>query len=388
MTDTAAVPVAFVVNGKPVSARVEPRLHLADFLRDHLRLTGTHLGCEHGVCGACTVLIDGAPARSCITYAAACEGLKIRTIEGFEDDETMALLRETFSREHGLQCGFCTPGMLITSRDIVCRLPDADEKRVRVELSGNLCRCTGYKGIVNAVCAALAETGEPRSRKAPPRPATAQRLKVFTPAAPRSATPAAGEAEISAAARKGWNRFEESFVLALHPDRVWDAFANLPMVAACLPGAELQEYDASSVKGRINIKLGPIHAAFAGTASIEREDATRTGYIRGAGSDGRSGSRTRGEVTYRVVPANGGADTCVIAVVEYNLQGTLAQFSRSSLAQELGRTLVAQFAANLSACLGNADSADSIAATAPVSLNAWRLLWTAFTRLVGRSRSL
>ena len=144
-------PISLTVNGQTVQALVEPRMHLGDFLREHCRLTGTHLGCEHGVCGACTVLIAGAPARSCITYAVACDGLAIRTIEGFDDDATMADLREAFSREHALQCGFCTPGMLIAARDIAERIPDADERRIRVELSGNLCRCTGYRGIVNAV---------------------------------------------------------------------------------------------------------------------------------------------------------------------------------------------------------------------------------------------
>ena len=117
------VPIALTVNGRALRALVEPRTHLADFLREHCRLTGTHLGCEHGVCGACTVLIAGAPARSCLTYAVACEGLSIETIEGFDDDPIMADLREAFSREHGLQCGFCTPGMLISARDIVRRLP-------------------------------------------------------------------------------------------------------------------------------------------------------------------------------------------------------------------------------------------------------------------------
>jgi carbon-monoxide dehydrogenase small subunit len=149
--------IALTVNGRPVSGQVEPRTHLADFLRDHLLLTGTNLGCEHGVCGACTLWIDGAPARSCITYAVACDGADVRTIEGFEDDEVMAALREAFTAEHALQCGYCTPGMLATSRDIVLRLPDADEARVREELSGNLCRCTGYVGIVRAVMRVLAE---------------------------------------------------------------------------------------------------------------------------------------------------------------------------------------------------------------------------------------
>jgi carbon-monoxide dehydrogenase small subunit len=147
--------IQLTVNGQRVTGQVEPRTHLADFLRDHLMLTGTNIGCEHGVCGACTLWIDGAPARSCITFAAACDGADVRTIEGFEDDEVMAELRDAFTAEHALQCGYCTPGMLATSRDIVLRLPDADEARVREELSGNLCRCTGYVGIVRAVMRVL-----------------------------------------------------------------------------------------------------------------------------------------------------------------------------------------------------------------------------------------
>ena len=132
-------------------------MQLADFLRDQLLLTGTHLGCEHGVCGACTLYLDGRPARSCITYAVACDGADVRTIEGFDDDEVMGELREAFSAEHALQCGYCTPGMLVTARDIVLRLPDADEMRMRLELAGNLCRCTGYVGIVRAILRVLAE---------------------------------------------------------------------------------------------------------------------------------------------------------------------------------------------------------------------------------------
>ena len=145
------------VNGKQVSATVEPRLNLADFLRDGRMLTGTHVGCEHGVCGACTVEIDGAPARSCIAYAAACDGATIRTIEGLDADPVMVQLREAFSAEHALQCGYCTPGMMVTARDIVMRLPHADEARIRKELSGNLCRCTGYVGIVRAIQLVLAQ---------------------------------------------------------------------------------------------------------------------------------------------------------------------------------------------------------------------------------------
>ena len=156
------------VNGREISADVEPRQHLADFLRERLLFTGTHLGCEQGACGACTVLLDGSPVRSCIVYAVSCEGRDVRTIEGLENDEVISQLRSAMSNHHGLQCGFCTPGMLLTSRDIVTRLPDADERRVREELSGNLCRCTGYVGIVSAVRAVLSErkitsTGQARA---------------------------------------------------------------------------------------------------------------------------------------------------------------------------------------------------------------------------------
>ena len=153
--------INLTVNGQPVSAAVEPRTHLADFLREHEGLTGTHLGCEHGVCGACTIELDGAPARSCIQFAVRCEGASVRTIEGFDDDAVLTQLRAAFTAEHALQCGYCTPGMLITARDIVQRLPhlvkDADEARIRVELAGNLCRCTGYQGIVRAIQRVLRE---------------------------------------------------------------------------------------------------------------------------------------------------------------------------------------------------------------------------------------
>ena len=143
--------VRLIVNGEPCSAEVAGRTQLAELLRDHLHLTGTHLGCEHGVCGACTVLVDGKPIRSCITYAQACEGADVVTVEGLGDDPVGQALREAFARHHALQCGFCTPGMLIAAWDIVTRLAPTDEAAIRHELSGNLCRCTGYVGIVAAV---------------------------------------------------------------------------------------------------------------------------------------------------------------------------------------------------------------------------------------------
>ena len=138
------------VNGEAVAAEVEDRMTLADFLRDRLDLTGTHLGCEHGVCGACTVLVDDEPVRACITLAAAVAGREVRTIEGFEEDRAMEVIRECFSEAHGLQCGYCTPGMVITVRDLLQRGRCADADQIRAELAGNLCRCTGYAGIVKA----------------------------------------------------------------------------------------------------------------------------------------------------------------------------------------------------------------------------------------------
>ncbi len=146
--------LALTVNGKKVAAEVEPRMHLGDFLRERELLTATHLGCEHGVCGACTVLLDGRPVRSCITLALACEGRAVTTLEGLEADPAMAELRDAFSAEHGLQCGFCTPGLLTTLLEFLRDNPDPSEDEVRIAISGNLCRCTGYQGIVDAALVA------------------------------------------------------------------------------------------------------------------------------------------------------------------------------------------------------------------------------------------
>ena len=143
--------ITLTLNGESVVSSVDPRTHLADFLRETQGLTGTHLGCEHGICGACTLLLDGVPVRSCITYAVACDGATVTTIEGLDDDELTKELRQAFSREHALQCGYCTPGMLISARDLALRAESAQEREIRIAMSGNLCRCTGYVGIVRAI---------------------------------------------------------------------------------------------------------------------------------------------------------------------------------------------------------------------------------------------
>jgi aerobic-type carbon monoxide dehydrogenase small subunit (CoxS/CutS family) len=149
------MPVAFTVNSKPVEVEVEPRTTLADCLYA-LRLTGTHVGCEHGVCGACTVIIDGAAVRSCLMLAVQAEGSRIVTVEGLSQEDGLTPLQATFRKHHALQCGFCTPGMLTTAHALLSEEPDADEARIRSVLSGNLCRCTGYIPIIEAVLEARA----------------------------------------------------------------------------------------------------------------------------------------------------------------------------------------------------------------------------------------
>ena len=151
---SATQPVHFELNGKPVEANVPARTTLVDCLRHHLMQTGTHVGCEHGVCGACTVIVDGDAVRSCLMLAVQADGAKVTTVEGLSMDESLTPLQAEFRKHHALQCGFCTPGMLTTAHALLTEEPDADRERIREVLSGNLCRCTGYIAIVEAVYAA------------------------------------------------------------------------------------------------------------------------------------------------------------------------------------------------------------------------------------------
>jgi aerobic carbon-monoxide dehydrogenase small subunit len=354
------------VNARAAKASVEPRTHLADFLRDHLNLTGTHLGCEHGVCGACTLLIDGVPARSCITLAAACDGARVITIEGLDNDEIAAELRAAFTREHALQCGYCTPGMLISARDLVLRLDEPDERAIRLGLSGNLCRCTGYVGIVRAVRSVIADR---RKRGIEPVPGAgrAQLGPVGSGNGARTARSettrqaASVEVQESAGGRAAIpdfvpdKVFEEHFTVAAPPDKVFAMFGNIKAIAACLPGVALTgEPTAEHVEGLIRVKLGPISAGFRGAARIERDAATRSGRIVGAGNDQRSRSSTQGEIRYRVVPVDAGAGARVELAIGYSLQGMLAQIAREGLVRDLAARLTADFARNLQRQLSGA----------------------------------
>ncbi|MBQ8105319.1 MAG: (2Fe-2S)-binding protein [Afipia sp.] len=149
MTDL--MPISLTVNGERVSAHVLPRLNLADFLREHLSLTGTHVGCEHGVCGACTVRVNGDIVRACLLLAVQAENASVETIEGLSDSGEISDLQAAFQDRNALQCGYCTPGMLMAAQDILIHEPHADREQIREHLSGNYCRCTGYHAIVDAV---------------------------------------------------------------------------------------------------------------------------------------------------------------------------------------------------------------------------------------------
>jgi carbon-monoxide dehydrogenase small subunit len=160
---TAPVLISLDVNGERVEAHVLPRLNLADFLREHLKLTGTHVGCEHGVCGACTVRVSGEIVRSCLMLAAQVHGASVETIEGLSDSGEIADLQAAFRDRNALQCGFCTPGMLMAAQDLLKRSSAPDREQIREHLSGNYCRCTGYQAIVDAV----ETTALARTRRAP-----------------------------------------------------------------------------------------------------------------------------------------------------------------------------------------------------------------------------
>jgi aerobic carbon-monoxide dehydrogenase small subunit len=340
--------INLTINGQGFEELVEPRTHLADFLRDRLHLTATHIRCEQGVCGACTILIDGSPARSCITYAAFCQGAEVITLEGLEHDPIIESLRSAFSIEHGLQCGFCTPGMLVTARDIVRRLPEADEARVRRELNGNLCRCTGYAGIARAICRVLEErrglVGEcdtstafklgPVGARHLPSASTAER-KRLPDSAPMPEVAAVDSKDLGLGSRAANLETSLSFTVAHGADETWAALEDVENVARCMPGASLTEHSTDGrLAGRVTVKIGPIATNFIGTGLIVRDASARRGILYGSGRDRLSGTTVRAEVSYAVF-AESDTVSRVDVTVRALLAGALAQFSRSSIVQDL-----------------------------------------------------
>jgi carbon-monoxide dehydrogenase small subunit len=358
-----------VVNGERRAINAAPRAHLADVLREELLLTGTHIGCEHGVCGACTVLIDDQPARACLTFPALCDGASVRTIEGLDDDPTILALRAAFKAEHALQCGYCTPGMLVTARDIVLRLPGADEARVRLELAGNLCRCTGYQGIVGAILSVLANPPQmaPAAAPLPVRPAadtTIARDRAAPPSAPAQASAPGGRTL----------KLKQPFTLS--PDALWAALQDPALLVSCVPGATLTDRQGEALRGELQAGLGPIRTRFAGEGHLRYDAATRAGTLQGDGLDRLSATRVRGLMTFRVTPADGGSVLEIEA--EYDLRGPLAQLARPAIVSAFAAELIASFARRLEAALG----AEPRAARAT---GGWTAAWRWLFRMLGRN---
>jgi carbon-monoxide dehydrogenase small subunit len=395
------MPLTLSVNGRAVSAMVEPRLHLADFLREELNLTGTHLGCEHGVCGACTLLVDGEPIRSCIAFAGACGGAEVTTIEGLDADEIAIELRAAFNREHAVQCGFCTPGMLVSARDLVLRLAEPDERRIRLGLSGNLCRCTGYAGIVQAVRSVIAAR---RGRGLSPTAADPERglgpvgarigsgLAAAGALAPKTVAPSIPLPGVKTpAAFTPAHSFEQRFAIRCPPAEAFAAFGRIREIADCIPGAFVDgEPKPNRVEGGIRVRLGPISPVFRGAALIERDDEKLEGRILGAGADAGERSAVQGEIRYRVVSGEAPGAARVELTIGYVLKGPLAQFGRPSLVRNLAGRMIAEFSRNLEARLTGGSSA-----APPKAINLPRLvlgsLSAGFARwakaLLGRGRT-
>jgi carbon-monoxide dehydrogenase small subunit len=381
--------IALTVNGRPVEAEVAPRTSLADFLREHLLLTGTHVGCEHGICGACTVEIGGEIARSCITYAVACDGAQVCTIEGFDEDALMARLRRAFTEAHALQCGYCTPGMLVAARDLVRRKGGLSRQQIREEMSGNLCRCTGYMGIVDAIARVMEGRAEgvrpcgsdPMSQASPlpegtrwlgpaPGPVDAPSVEPgvrpagsdpIQPAAippPPQAPTARAPVRVTTGKTEetdGVIRLSQSFVLQHPREAVWALMADPEAVARCMPGARLDgPPEDGRIKGHIEVRLGPVAASFSGEGTVTQVPSEYRQRIEGRAADRKGGSRVSGSVEYRlseVAGTAGGATTQVDVVIGYALAGVLAQLGKSSFARDLAQRLGEAFAQNIDARL-------------------------------------
>jgi carbon-monoxide dehydrogenase small subunit len=368
--------ISIELNGRGVTHSVEPRTSLADLVRGACNLPGTHLGCEHGVCGACTVVVDDVPMRSCILYAVQADGSAVRTIEGFDQDPVMEELRQAFTRHHALQCGFCTPGMLITSRDIVLRFKDPDEARIREELGGNLCRCTGYVGIVAAI-REVASHGHAAVRREAPAPAVPPppipTHAETAPVAPPLPSPSAARNMVS---------IRENVRFAHSPQRVWEILSSPERVAGCLPGAELESFEGAVLKGKLKIRLGPITSAFVIEGVQARDDANLRGHVEGHGRDSMTGSRARGRIDFGVSGSDSDGESRMDIEISFSIQGMLAQFSRAAVVQELARQLIDQFAANVSTVLeGGAVPQGGPAAQ---QINAASMLFAALRRVVQR----
>ena len=394
--------VDITVNGALRQATIEPRTSLADFLRDNLSLTGTHLGCEHGICGACTVVINGEISRSCITYAVTCDGANIQTIEGLDDDPLMEALRQAFSEEHALQCGYCTPGMLITARDVIARHEQLTHDTIRRHMSGNLCRCTGYRGIVNAI-ARVANDAATYQQKSPittlgPAPGpekhdqtgpdTSSNTRALPTHAPEtlSTPPLINPITTPTSTPDDWLCVQQKFSLPHPLSKVWALVSDPERVCDALPGIALDGPAIDgNVRGKAAIKLGPIAPTFAFTGTYQIEENDRKAIMTGDGNDRMTRSRVKGRAQTQLIDL-GNESTEVRFEIAYVMSGPLAQFGRLGLVQDLITRMTKRFADNVETALSNGNDAHT-----PIPTSLWQGWWLtcyhAARRLMGRKNT-
>jgi aerobic-type carbon monoxide dehydrogenase small subunit (CoxS/CutS family)/carbon monoxide dehydrogenase subunit G len=353
--------VTLTVNGTEVTLDVEPRLTLLDALRHRLGLTGTHMGCEHGVCGACTVLLDGDAVRSCLMFCVQAQGAEVTTVEALGEVNDLHPLQQAFRRHHGLQCGFCTPGFLMSAyellRDGNGRL--TDERQVREELSGVLCRCTGYAGIVAAVrevatahpdgLPAPKALGRPITvRRSGPPPGEERALATAAQAAAADNTTApagpAGTPEVPIPEGEPNETIEVITEISPPPEQTWELVADFMRMTRCMPGVELdRDHGQDTYSGRVRVHLGPMRLEFTGVAKVlERDRGQRRLRAVAAGRD-VSGSGVQADVTISTDPSSRGDGTALHAQAKLYLSGRAAQFGRT-LAGDVSRGLFSEFA--------------------------------------------
>lgn len=344
--------VSFRVNGQNTTVSVSPRVTLADALRDQLGLSGTHLGCEHGVCGMCTVLVDGDASRSCLMFACQLEGAEIITVEGLGTPSDLHPLQDAFSRHHGLQCGFCTPGMLMSAYDLLTHEPQIKPDELPERMSGVLCRCTGYKGILDAVAevATRYPGGVPGPKNCSNSQIVPRSLTVGRSASKRDDLDLGkgnAPAEILLPQTPPTVSVSLESEIDVAPELLWELIGNAQMLAECLPGAELTaDLGSDRYKGRVRVGLGPIRLSFVGDVNVVERDASQYSLrALGQGKD-EGGGGVKADI--RLAVDTVGSASLLRANADLYMSGRIAQFGRS-LAGDISQDMFAQFAAAISA---------------------------------------
>jgi aerobic-type carbon monoxide dehydrogenase small subunit (CoxS/CutS family)/carbon monoxide dehydrogenase subunit G len=354
------VTTRLTVNGAPVEITLPARVTLADALRDRLGLTGTHIGCEHGVCGMCTVLADGAAVRSCLMLACQADGAEITTVEGLGAPSELHPLQESFGRHHALQCGFCTPGFLMSAYDLLSHDPSVSPDDLPAELSGVICRCTGYRNIVEAVAAVAGTRLPPPLGRAPrvlpgrgfaesPSSRTGQPDSPRPPSSPRAGHPD----RIVLPAGEPTAVVDLTRQLPVPLPAVTAVLRDVELLARCLPGAELTaELGDDWYEGRARVTLGPVRLSFTGVAHIAERDDRRIRVL-AQGGDPVSG-QVRADIALTVSP--GAESTVLEAGARLYLTGRIASFGRS-LSGDVAAQMFAEFAAAIERAATGQESA-------------------------------